>query len=140
MPTMHIRKGNPDDAQAIAVFDCFGGDRPAALQEDRCLVAIIDGQIAGFVVYKRKSLIGRDFVEFLVVDEAFRRRGVAVALLREVERVTGPGRLFISTEANNQPMLALLEKDGWTPSGQIENINDSGHVERFFCRDSAATS
>lgn len=135
---IQIRIGAPDDATAIAAFDCFGGDRPAALQEQRCLVATIDEQITGFVVYKRKSLIGRDFIEFLVVDEPFRRRGIAIALLRAVEREVGPGRLFISTEANNTRMLALLDKDGWTPSGQIDNLNDSGHVERFFCRDVAS--
>lgn len=132
---MHIRQGTPDDAPAIAAFDCFGGDRPAALQEGRCLVATVDEQLTGFVVYQRKGLIGRDFIEFLVVHEGYRRRGIAIALLREVERVVGPGRLFISTEANNTRMLALLEKDGWVPSGQIDNLNDSGHVERFFCRD-----
>lgn len=130
-----IRVGTPDDADAIASFDCFGGDRPAALREGRCLVATVNKQIAGFVIYKQKSLIGRDFVEFLVVDEPYRRQGIAVALLREVESALGPGRLFISTEANNIQMLALLEKNGWTPSGHIDNINDSGHAERFFCRD-----
>lgn len=132
---MQVRPGTPDDAEAIAVFDCFWGDRAAAIDENRCLVATIDGKVAGYVTFKLKGLIGRDFVEFLVVDEAFRRRGVAVALLRGVEQAVGPGRLFISTESNNAPMLALLEQDGWTDSGQIDNLNDSGHVERFFCRD-----
>jgi len=132
---MHIRLGTTDDANDIAAFDCFGGDRPAALQAGRCLVATIDDNIAGFVVYLHKGLIGRDFVEFLVVHEDYRRKGIALALLRAVEREVGPGRLFISTEANNTRMLARLEKDGWTPSGQIDNLNDSGHVERFFCRD-----
>lgn len=132
---MIIRTGTPADLQAIDRFDCFGGDRATALAAGRCLVAESDGRVVGFVVYAERGLIGRDFVEFLVVDEASRRRGVAVALLRAVEAELSPGRLFISTEEGNAPMRALLAKDGWTPSGQIDGINSSGFAELFFYRD-----
>lgn len=137
---MLIRQANATDLDTINAFDCFGGDRPDAVAAGRCLVAEDDGRVAGFVVYGLRGLIGKDFVEFLVVDEPFRRRGLAVALLRAVEQRLATGRLFISTEADNAPMLALLERDGWTPAGQIDGINESGHAERFFYRDATGGS
>jgi len=132
---MQINPGKPTDAEAIEAFNCFDCDIEAALGEDRCLVAEIGQQIAGFVIYKPNGLIGKNFVEYLVVGEAYRRRGVAIALLRAVEQTIGPCRLFISTEADNTPMLALLDKNHWRPAGQIDHINDSGHAELFFYRD-----
>ncbi|MFK7789215.1 MAG: N-acetyltransferase family protein [Phycisphaeraceae bacterium] len=132
---MQIRTATTDDAEAIAAFDCFGGDRPAAIQAGRCVVAEVDGDIAGYAVFKKRGLIGRDFVEFLVVRDGLRRRGVAVALLLELEARCSPGRLFISTESNNAPMLALLQRQGYRAAGQITDINASGNAERFFCRD-----
>jgi len=132
---MDIRTATPVDGQAIAAFDCFGGDRPAAIEAGRCLVAEMDGRLAGYVVFQRRALIGRDFVEFLVVDESFRRAGVAVALLRAVESRLEGGRLFISTGASNAPMQSLLGKGGWSAAGQIEGVNTDGSAELFFYRD-----
>ena len=132
---MQIRTGTLDDKQAIKAFDCFGGDRPGALQSERCLVAEIDGKVVGYVAFQRKYLIGRDFVEFLVVREGFRRQGVAIALLRAAEAKVSPGRLFISTGADNARMQALLAKDGWTSAGQIDGITHGGGSELFFYRD-----
>jgi len=134
---MHIRQGTPADSVGIAAFDCFGGDRPSALEAGRCLVAEVDGRVAGFVVFAKRGLIGRDFVEFLVVDEPYRRRGVAVSLLDAVGDQLGPGRLFISTEAGNAPMRGLLARQGWTPAGGISGLNASGCDELFFYRDRA---
>ena len=51
---MEIRPGTPDDHDAIKAFDCFGGDRPGALQAGRCLVAEIDGQVVGYVAYQTR--------------------------------------------------------------------------------------
>ncbi|MFN3166040.1 MAG: GNAT family N-acetyltransferase [Phycisphaeraceae bacterium] len=132
---MRVRRGTPQDSDAIAAFDCFGGDRPAALEAGRCLVAEIDGRVAGFVVYAKHGLIGRDFVEYLVVHETFRRRGVAAMLLDAVGERVGPGRLFISTESGNTPMRTLLAKQGWTPAGHLSGANRSGCDELFFYRD-----
>jgi GNAT superfamily N-acetyltransferase len=132
---MHIRPGTTQDHCAIQAFDCFGGNRLAALDEGRCLVAVVDKNIAGFVSYQRGGLIGKDFIEYLVVNEPYRRKNVAVSLLRAAESELAPGRLFISTEAENTPMLALLDKEGWTAAGQIDHINASGHAERFFFAD-----
>lgn len=134
---MDVRTATPDDAQAIAAFDCFGGDRPGALKDGRCLVAEIDRQIAGYLAFKRQHLIGKDFVEFLVVHDDYRRRGIAVALLRAVEKEIGSGRLYISTGGDNTRMQALLAKDGWTAAGQIEGVNPGGDPELFFFRDLA---
>ena len=132
---MQIRSGTPSDTDRIAAFNCFDIKADEAINQNRCLVAIIDGDVAGFVIYKQRGLIGKNFVEYLVVNEPFRRKGVAEALLRAAENELGPCRLFISTEADNTPMLTLLNKYGWSPSGQLDQINDSGQAEVFFYKD-----
>ena len=132
---MQTRPGTPADLPEIEAFDCFGGDRPGAINEDRCIVAVIDDQIAGYIVYKRQALIGKNFIEFLVVNEPYRRRGIAVALLRAAEQTLGTCRLYISTGQTNTRMQALLAKDGWTPAGQIEQINSDGTAELFYFRE-----
>jgi len=132
---MMTRQGTINDLDAVNLIDCFDHNRRVALEEGRCLVTEADERIVGFIVYASRGLIGRDFIEYLVVDSGYRRRGVAVTLLRAVEHRLQGGRLFISTEADNTPMLALLGHDGWIPAGRIEGINPIGFDELFFYRD-----
>jgi GNAT superfamily N-acetyltransferase len=132
---MKTRIGQPEDLEAIQAFDCFGGDRAADLAAGRCLVAELDRGIAGYVVFSPKGLIGQHFINFLVVDEPYRRQGVAVALLRAVEKQLLPCRLFISTGKTNTRMQALLTKDGWTSAGQIAGMMPGEFTELFYFRD-----
>ena len=135
---MHLRKATPDDAAAIDAVNCFSGDRLGAIKQGRCVTAIIDEQVAGFVVYHQAGLIGKPFVEYLVVAPSFNRRGIGMALLRAVENELRPCRLFISTQADNTPMLSLLSEQDWKRAGRIDQINNSGEAELFFFRDIAA--
>jgi len=51
------------------------------------------------------------------------------------QRAIGIGRLFISTEADNQAMLALLPRQGWTHAGAVEGANENSQAEVFFYKD-----
>ena len=130
-----IRSANTNDLQAIAAFDPFRGDRSGEVEAGRVLVAETDGRVVGYTTFSRNGFIGRAFVNFLAVSSDHRRRGVASALLRAVEQRIAPGRLFISTEEINTPMLQLLSRGGWTAAGCVQGVNDNGAAECFFYRD-----
>lgn len=85
----------------------------------------------------RSGLIGHPFVTYVCVAESCRRTGVASALLDAVEHEYAGKRLFISTESGNHRMLALLDRRGYIPAGDVSGLNDahSGADERFFFSD-----
>ena len=130
-----IRDGTPDDLAAIATFYPFAGDRWQELAAGQVLVAEVGGAVVGYLTFSRAGFIGRPFVHFLAVAPEARRRGIARALLGAAAARLGPCRLFISTEEGNAPMLRLLEHDGWTAAGCVQNVNADGSAECFFYRE-----
>ena len=93
------------------------------------------GSVAGYVSWARQGFVGRDYITFLCVQGASRRRGLGTALLRAAVAAIGPGRTFISTEEDNHPMLALLQREGWNFAGSVAGANLNGVVELFFFKD-----
>ena len=104
----HLFDDAPDDA-ATSAF----------LADDRhhLLIASIDGQPAGFV--SAVELLHPDkprpemFLYELGVDERYRRRGVATALLATLValcRTRGCGEMFVITEGSNDAALAAYQK------------------------------
>ncbi len=88
--------------------------------------------VAGFITWDR-GFFDRPFVRLLVVEPSFRARGIGCALIRAVENAARPeGELFISTEALNAPMQALLAKLAYAPSGSIDNLNGPGNAELVY--------
>jgi ribosomal protein S18 acetylase RimI-like enzyme len=126
-----IRPAVAADFEQIDAFDPFGGDRAEEIAGNHMIVAEIDGTIAGYISAKPEGFIGRDFISFLCVNPAFRRRGIASRLLRATEARLS-GRVFISTDFDNLAMLALLPREGWTCAGTVEGVNDGDRGETFF--------
>ena len=114
-----------------------GAERQAAIVRKAvagggCLVARAAFELAGFAVWDR-DFFDRPFLRLLVVEPAYRRRGVGAALVRAVESATrAAGELFASTEAINAPMQALLAKLGYAASGSIDNVNEPGNAELVY--------
>ncbi|MFT6163652.1 MAG: ribosomal protein S18 acetylase RimI-like enzyme [Zhongshania aliphaticivorans] len=127
-----IRKGDNLDLERIAEFDVFSGCRRTEINEGRLTVYDKGGDIVGFIVESRKGLLGRPYIEYLAVDNHYRRQGLAVKLLQAIESKHTGKRLFISSEATNTAMLNLLKNEGYTMSGRIANANLSGADELYF--------
>ena len=95
------------------------------------LVAVADGDVAGYVVMLPGHFLGRDFIELLVVATNHHKMGLATGLIAlALDGATGR-RVFTSTNASNTPMKALLQQRGWTFSGTLDGF-DAGDPEEFY--------
>ncbi len=134
---MVTRPAVPEDFAAVDTFDPFGGNRKLEIEEGRMRVAVIEDTVVGYLSTARSGFIGHPFITYVAVAEDSRRAGIASALLEATENEFAGKRLFISTEEDNQSMLAMLDKRGYVAAGDISGLNDShsGADERFFFKD-----
>lgn len=136
-----IRLAGADDAAIALAIDptaatsahradwlrrAFAGDQGRVAQ-----IAYLDGRPAGFAVMG--WFFSNPFLDLIVTDQRFQRRGVASALLDEIERKHAGEKLFVSTNVSNAIMRALLLARGYLPSGQVDHL-DPGDPELFFVR------
>jgi ribosomal protein S18 acetylase RimI-like enzyme len=101
------------------------------VQSGECHVFECQGDVVGYVTLRRRTFIGRDFVDLVAVVPSVRRQGVASALLRHAVAIASTPQIFISTNQSNAAMIQLFEKEGWTFSGQLEGI-DEGDPELIY--------
>jgi ribosomal protein S18 acetylase RimI-like enzyme len=101
-----------------------------ALGTKDCLVAEVDGKIAGFAVWDR-GFYARPFLWMLGVDPARQHEGIASALIENVEKLNAGLNLYTSTNESNSAMQGLLGKRGFTAVGRLENL-DPGDPEIFY--------
>lgn len=94
-------------------------------------LALLDGEAAGFAVMG--EFFSNPFLDLIVTAPGARRRGVAAALLTEIERLHAGRKLFVSTNVSNTVMRGLLARRGYLSSGQVDNL-DPGDPELFFVR------
>jgi GNAT superfamily N-acetyltransferase len=102
------------------------------LSEDMSWAVVVGEEPVGFAIVTR-HFYGFPFVDLLHVAESHRRNGAGSALMAQSERVHDADRIFTSTNESNAPMRALLARDGWTASGQIDNL-DPGDPELVFVK------
>ena len=107
-----LTRADPDRAQRIA----------SALQNGDCIVACDGDEILGFAILNY-TFFDQGFVALLVVGAGSRRRGIATALLAEVERRCAKPKLYVSANQSNLPAQCLFEKCGFVRSGRVENLD-----------------
>ena len=130
-----IRMARPDDIAQVDAFDPFAHDLAEDVAEGRMLVAEVGGRIAGYVAWKPKGFIGRDFLAYLAIAPAARRSGLGTTLLAAAARRFPGERVYVSTEVDNAPMLGLLEREGWIAAGSVAGVNRNGTAEASFFKD-----
>lgn len=131
---LNIRLAEPVDLATIATFDAFPGDRVIEILERRMLVIDVDGGAQGYVSWQKSGCIGKDYVNKLVVKEAYRRRGLAHRLISALDK-TLVGRAFISASNSNHAAIELLEFSQWTHAGQLMGLLPLDEPEVFFYKD-----
>ncbi|PTM44690.1 acetyltransferase (GNAT) family protein [Sphingomonas aerolata] len=129
-----IRLAEPYDLSPLTKFDSFPGNRIAEIVEKRMLVAEMGDVVVGYLAWQRGGCVGQDYVNKLVVNDIYRRRGIARDLIGALNTVLS-GRVFISTGTDNDAAVSLLESTGWVAAGQIVGLRPLDEPEAFFHRD-----
>jgi N-acetylglutamate synthase-like GNAT family acetyltransferase len=94
-----IRPALPADIGPIAAFDQTRSDPRRAEEISRAVfaggshVAVVDGSIAGCVVF-RADFFDQGFVRLLLVADNRRRKGIGDALIAAIERTCPTAKLF----------------------------------------------
>lgn len=104
----------------------------AAIRGDRgrdVRVLIVDDELVGYAIMG--EFFGHPFLERIHTAAPHRRRGVASALMANIEVGLEGDRLFVSTNESNDTMRQMLTKRGYRVSGMVENL-DPGDPELFF--------
>jgi GNAT superfamily N-acetyltransferase len=83
----------------------------------------IDGVAAAYAIVT-PSFFARPFVERIFVAEPFRRRGIATAILERCESAYHSNEVYISANASNGAMRAVLAKIEYQDSGVILGLDD----------------
>jgi ribosomal protein S18 acetylase RimI-like enzyme len=83
------------------------------------VAAVFEGKVVGgltaYVLAKFEQARSETYIYDLAVDELFRRRGIATALIREVQRVSrtkGAYVVFVQADYEDEPAVALYTKLG----------------------------
>lgn len=124
---MIIRELRPEDVEPLSVIEARAFSMPwkaadfARLIEDRCsiyLVAEADGRVVGCCGVTNVS--GDGEIDNVVVDEAYRNRGIATALLEETlrrGRDMGVEAFTLEVRVSNAPAIHVYEKAGFVSEG-----------------------
>lgn len=129
---MIIRLANKLDEVAIGAFDVFGGSRATEIERNEIWVAEINNEIAGYITFNL-SFFRKPFIKYLNVNPDFRRQAIAEKLVVFMERKCVGQKLFISTEANNYPMIHFFEKYKFRFVGMINEIQEVAEI--VYCKD-----
>ena len=91
------------------------------IEHRRMYVAVIEGHVVGFITFET-NFVGCLYISLLLVHPDFRRRGIARKLVETVASHSRDGRLFSSTEEDNEVSIKMHEALGFRTSGYIENL------------------
>jgi GNAT superfamily N-acetyltransferase len=104
----------PDELVAVRTDESF--DQRAAERVDDTTVAVVDEEVAGFVM-----VVG-DEVEQVYVSRDHRGSGIAAILLAAAEQLVaagGHGQAWLAVATGNASARRFYERSGWTDEGDF---------------------
>ncbi len=134
-----ISPATEQDLAALIALDSIAAQEPQRCEAIRswieqkvCFVLRHEGKIAGYGVL-HYHFFSCGFIELLMVDPALRGQGIGSALLAALQQQCRTEKLFTSVNTSNTGMQALLLRQGFVLSGQVDNLDD-GDPELFYFR------
>lgn len=135
---VHFRRASATDLPALIGIDSVAAQEPRRVEllqqwvaARSCHLLLINEGVAAYGVLHH-HFFDSGFIELLMVGPDFRRRGLGEALLQHLVSLCERPRLFTSTNQSNQPMRALLARNGFIASGRIENLDPDDPEHVFF--------
>ena len=136
---MKIRDATSSDLGAMYAVDPMATEDGSRRQHIRdwvatgqTIVAVVDGEICGYAALEY-SFFGCGFLAMLIVRKENRRKGVATALVTQLQQRCETEKLFTSTNESNKAMQALMQAMSYEPSGIVYNL-DEGDPELFYLK------
>lgn len=96
------------------------------------LKAVVDGQMVGFIGGEREAGKRLGWVTTLGVMAAYRRYGIAQALLRKCEKELAMPAIRLSVRASNLPAIRLYENTGYEVVDRWEKYYTGGEDALVF--------
>ncbi|MDX2153331.1 MAG: GNAT family N-acetyltransferase [Bryobacteraceae bacterium] len=131
-----VRRAVAGDVSAIAAIQAESPEashwEPERYLQYDCRVAVLNGEVAGFLV-ARETAPGEREILNLAVAGRFRRKGIATRLL--AVQLRDGAAVFLEVRESNRAARALYEKYGFTAAGTRKNYYtdpcESAIVMRF---------
>lgn len=133
-----LRNNTPEDFDALHEIDqlCYEEEVAYSKRElhaylrfrgSECVVAEVDGAIAGFCIGARQE--ERGYIVTIDVLPQYRRRHVGTALLQEIERrlaQNGVRQIALETATDNESAVSFWNKHGYRSRGVREKYYPNG--------------
>ena len=103
------------------------------VNQGQAVVALIDNVVVGYAALEY-TFFSNGFISMLMVDRTSRRKGVATALVKRLEKRCETDKLFTSTNESNKPMQRLMQSMSYETSGTAYNL-DEGDPELFYVKE-----
>ena len=136
--TIQARVAAYSDAAAMLMVDDGGRLRRErtnfinqAITNRNAHVATLEGRVVAYGILQQ-NFFNHSFISLLCVHLDHRRHGVGAWLLQHLETASKTPKLFTTLAASNFPAQSFLARLGYTPSGQIDNLDDPEPQLVFF--------
>jgi ribosomal-protein-alanine N-acetyltransferase len=113
---------NHNDAYSLSDFERWYHYNP-----DLCIVAEVNGRIAGYVI--SRILPGIGDLASLAINPGYRRRGIGTALLNAIEQRVkeyGVNEINLEVRKTNLTGLAFWQNMGFVPFGTLPGFYEDG--------------
>lgn len=137
------KAGISDETLVFGLDKHLGAAEPQALTRARqikkalaageCFLIIQAGLAVGYLLFDYR-FFNCGWIELMVVDPAYRNRGIGSGALQLICQKSQHPKVFTSTNRSNRPMQKALAKAGFTFAGEITGL-DEGDPELFYYRE-----
>ncbi|MCI4650193.1 GNAT family N-acetyltransferase [Phaeodactylibacter sp.] len=143
MNIVRLRKASSKDkAIVVGFYNSIEQEEPFSLKREKkianaildeaCFIILANRKAIGFVIFDYR-FFDQGWIELIILDEAYRGKGIGGKVFDLLGEQCKAGKLFTSTNRSNTRMQKALAKAGFSFAGQLTGL-DEGDPELFYYR------